>query len=948
MRRYFRSFLACAVACAGAIPAHAQETDNPKVHDPRLIVERVAAAPDIVHPISITCDRKGRLLVIESHTHFRPANYQGPKHDRIRMFESTRADGKLDRITTFFEGTTATMDIVLHPDGGVYIATRNEIIRLEDTKGDGKADKQQRIVFLDTKGDYPHNGLSGLAFDSKGNLLFGMGENLGADYKLVGSDGTTIAGGGEGGNVFWCTADGKKLRRMATGFWNPFGLCTDIFGRVFAVDNDPDSMPPCRMVHVVEGGDYGYQFRYGRSGRHPFQSWHGQLAGTLPMMTDVGEAPCKILSYEYAGLPREYLGDLLVASWADHRVERYVVSDKGASVKAERKPFVQGGNDFRPVGIAVAPDGSLYVSDWVLRDYNLHGKGAIWHVRMREPEKVERPTDPRQALLSRDRIVREAAARKLVATDEGQKYLTKQLTHEDVRIRALAATALTEADVRTANLVAISYEDPSPPMRALAVRLMVARTDEGSRYADAGKLPPNVRLETIGWLRRPADGPELVRYLADTDPFLRNAAVVQLARLPDFLKKLEKAEVGKLKPGQRAHVLLAFRAANIPDESAKVLPWFLTDADPEVRFLAVKWIADEKLNAFRPQLVEAMKDPQIAVRLYLACATALARIDNQDVSEEKMADHFVTRLTDPNASAGLRIAALRLVPATHKKLTLDMLTGLLKQDDAALQFETVRMINEHPDGKRLPVLLDVARNPRLPEATRTHALLGVADRQQDHLDALLSFTASDGAALRAEALRALTGATLSDAQRRQVEEAGKKDPAAGDLMARVLGQPFAKDRPKPEDTAAWLKRLEGPADAAVGQRVFFHPRLASCARCHRVDGRGADIGPDLSDIGRTERRHILESILQPSLIVAPHYQTWSIMTTDGKSYTGMLMKTVLDEYTYVDAKGNLFKLKTGNIVESQPVPVSIMPNGLADLLTDQELRDLMAYLTSRR
>ena len=45
--------------------------------------------------------------------------------------------------------------------------------------------------------------------------MFGMGENLGADYKLIGSDGTTLKGGGEGGNIYWCTADGKKLRRYA-------------------------------------------------------------------------------------------------------------------------------------------------------------------------------------------------------------------------------------------------------------------------------------------------------------------------------------------------------------------------------------------------------------------------------------------------------------------------------------------------------------------------------------------------------------------------------------------------------------------------------------------------------------------------------------------------------------------------------------------------------------
>jgi putative heme-binding domain-containing protein len=176
----------------------------------------------------------------------------------------------------------------------------------------------------------------------------------------------------------------------------------------------------------------------------------------------------------------------------------------------------------------------------------------------------------------------------------------------------------------------------------------------------------------------------------------------------------------------------------------------------------------------------------------------------------------------------------------------------------------------------------------------------------------------------------------------------KREPAAADLVARALGRPFAKDRPRPDDLPAWLKRLEGPADAAPGRRVFFHPRLAACSRCHRVEGRGADIGPDLSAVGRTERRHVLESILQPSNLVAPHYQVWSITTANGKEYSGMLLRTVLDEYTYVDAKGDTFKLNTRDIVEARATPRSVMPDGLTDLLTDQELRDLLAYLASRR
>jgi putative membrane-bound dehydrogenase-like protein len=936
------SLSALLLLCLGAAPSAPSPDESPKAHDPRLIVERVAAAPDIVQPVSIACDARGRLLVIESHTHFRPPNYQGPKHDRIRLLERPAGAGKAARITTFFEGTQATMGIAVHPDGAVYLATRNEVLRLRDTTGAGRADQQQRIAFLDTKADYPHNGLSGLAFDARGNLYFGMGENAGATYRLIGADGTTLTGGGEGGNIYWCTAEGKGLRRVATGFWNPFGVCTDIFGRLFAVDNDPDAMPPCRLVHVVEGGDYGYQYRYGRSGRHPFQAWNGQLPGTLPMASGTGEAPCAIVSYESDGLPSEYVGDLLVASWADHRIERYVLHEQGASVRAERQPFVQGGKDFRPVGIAVAPDGSLFVSDWVLSDYALHGRGAIWHIRLREPGKLDRPTDPRRGLASPHRALREAAAQQLSEEGEsGRTFLRRQLGEENVRVRAAALTALLNVEDRHTDLMGIAAKDPAVPLRALAVHALVARGGDVRRFVDV-RYPAAVRREAIAALTEKL---RLLPFLVDPDPFFRQAAIQRLAHLPELLEGLDLRTVTD--PHQREGLLLAQRASN-RSEAARLVPQFLADPDPEVRFLAAKWVADEQLTTLRSQVAAALQDPHLSGRLFFAYSSALARIDNQDVSEGRMADFFARRLADSHSPPAARIAALQQVPATHKQVTLDVLANLLRHDDAALQLETVRLLSEHPNRKRLAMLLDVARSPRHAEAVRAEALVGVAEQSQEALDTLLTFARNGPAALREEALRALAGTPLSAPQQAELETVAAHQPAAADLVRRVLGKPFTAGRPRPDNLDAWLKRLDGPADPAAGRRVFFQPRLASCARCHRVDGRGQDIGPDLSTIGRTERRSILESILQPDNTVAPHYQMWAIVTADGKTHSGMLMKTVLDEYTYVDAKGAPFKLNTRDVVESRPVKTSLMPTGLADLLTDQELRDLLAYLCSRR
>ncbi len=76
----------------------------------------------------------------------------------------------------------------------------------------------------------------------------------------------------------------------------------DVFGRLFTVDNDPDSRPPCRLLHIVPGGDYGYRYRNGRAGLHPFTAWNGELPGTLPMIAGTGEAPSGLLTCEFAGL----------------------------------------------------------------------------------------------------------------------------------------------------------------------------------------------------------------------------------------------------------------------------------------------------------------------------------------------------------------------------------------------------------------------------------------------------------------------------------------------------------------------------------------------------------------------------------------------------------------------------------------------------------------------
>lgn len=405
-RRWLLIALSCVSLLLIAHVVLAAEPEIPVVVEKGWKLQLVADAPDLVTPTALAILPGGEVLVVESHTHFPPKDYAGPTADRIWLFaDFDPATSKPATRKLFFEGTKHTMGLAVEPSGDVLVATRNEVFRLTDKNHDRSADesleKRQTLVRLETAGNYPHNGLSGFAVDAKGTIYFGFGENLGATYTLHGTDGSKITGGGEGGNVFSCDAAGGSLKQVATGFWNPFHLCFNQHGQLFTVDNDPDSRPPCRLLHIVEGGDYGFRFRHGRKGVSPLTAWNGELPGTLPMIAGTGEAPCAVVSPAGEAWQTRAHQQLLVTSWGDHRIEAYELVPRGASYQSQTRAVVTGGENFRPVGMAEAADGSIFISDWVDRSYQLHGKGRLWRL---VPEKLAatkpRTTAPPEPLLN--------------------------------------------------------------------------------------------------------------------------------------------------------------------------------------------------------------------------------------------------------------------------------------------------------------------------------------------------------------------------------------------------------------------------------------------------------------------------------------------------------------------------------------------------------------------
>ena len=338
-----------------------------EVLQPGVKLTLLAENPAIVTPTGIDLDKQGRIWVVSCHTHFRPSGYAGPVHDEVLVFDP---DGKNRRV--FYNRTDQTMNLKVGRDGWIYLATRNRILRVRDSDGDGTAHVEEDVVVLQTTAEYPHNGLSGMAWLPSGELMFGLGENFGRDWRLTGRGGDAWQGRGEGG-VFRCRPDGTELHRIARGFWNPFGLMARSDGESFAVDNDPSSRPPCRILSLVEGADYGFQLAYGSAPVHPFVAWNGELRGTLGMIHPAGEAPCAIV---------ELGGGALVPSWSNHCVDYFPLVRKGAGYRSEQVRLVRGGDYFRPTGMAAGPDGAYYFNDWVFSSYALHGRGRLWKLEI--------------------------------------------------------------------------------------------------------------------------------------------------------------------------------------------------------------------------------------------------------------------------------------------------------------------------------------------------------------------------------------------------------------------------------------------------------------------------------------------------------------------------------------------------------------------------------------
>ncbi len=698
-----------------------------------MTVELFAAEPMTASPVALTVDDKGRVFLAEVHRLGRgvvenrdnPATpfsffldddlqIQTPadrlkayeKHkarvpggmdwytkysDQVRRLEDTKGTGKADKSTVFAGGFNRPLDGimagVLAHNGDVYVTDIPSLWKLRDTDDDGVADKRDELLtgFGPNIAFFGHD-LHGLIVGPDGRLYFSVGDR---GFNVTSKEGKAFVGPRTGG-VFRCDLDGRNFEVVHRGLRNPQELAFDQFGNLFADDNNCDKGDHARLVYVCDGGDTGWNMAYQTildpyltGPWHAERLWHlphaGQPAWIVPCVGGIGTGPSGFLFTSGSSLPDRYTNAFLMANYTGNGgLEAWKVKPQGAGYE-----IVDYHDFFKPLkatDVDLGPDGKLYVSDYV--DLNWSGASAGGRVyTVFDPVKLE--TTPVKEM---KQLFAEGFAKK--TADE----LVKLLEHPELKVRQRAQFAL--ADKR-------------------AVKELTTVAKDGKNQL--------ARLHGIWGLW------QISR--KDTKVL---SPVAELLTDKDAEVKAQAAKV----VGDRRH-----------EASADKLLELLKDDSPRVQFFAAQALGQIKHKpAVEPLFAVLQANGDADPFLRHAAVTAIARIGDTDTVAKKEKD----------ASAAVRMGAvLALRKLSDKRVSL-----FLKDADVLVRNEAARAINDLPIESEQPALastladaLTATSDPLARRALHAAYRLGGVDNAKAVFGVLTNPAYSS--AVRAEALMCL-------------------------------------------------------------------------------------------------------------------------------------------------------------------------------------------------
>jgi putative heme-binding domain-containing protein len=942
-----------------------------------LAVDLVLSEPHIGQPLSMKWDSRGRLWVVNYLQYPNPAGLKmvsqdkflrsvydqvpaaPPNHfrgaDKITIHEDTDGDGKYDKHSTFLEGLSL-MTSFEFGRGGVWVLQPPYLLFYPDANRDDVPDGDPVVHLEGFNFEDSHSVTNNLRFGPDGWLYATQGSTVTANIKRPG-DKTAIHS--EGQLVWRYHPELKKYEIFAEGGGNAFGLEIDAKGRIYSGHNGGNT----RGFHYVQGGYF--QKSFGKHGdlSNPFAFGYFEAMASASSQRFTHT----FIIYDGGALPEQYNGRLFgVHPLGSHVVMSDVLPDR-SSFKTKDIGHALDSTDtwFRPVDIQVGPDGGIYVADMYEQriDHASHYQGRIhresgriYRISAKQPSGRRGPPfmapgfdlskDPNLAryLGVSNKWFRQAARREMLI--RGPKPWTSWPSTLDslgpqtaLEVFWAAAAAGLGTDEQVAR---IDHADPY--LRLWAVRLSCddgTISDElAARLADLAYREPNVEVRSqlaCSARRLPA---------AQSLPIIKN---------------------------------LAQRSQDVDDIHIPLLLWWAIESKADADRDAVLALFGDK--AFWDQPIVSKHLAERLMRRYAATGQRKDLLTAAKLLDLAPTKEHASRLMAGLEAAyeGRTIANLPVELATAMaKAGASSPTIRLRQGDKAAVAEALAMIaDDKADAAKrqqlvaifgtinqpacVPVLLKVLAASRN-DGLRNSALAAL----QSYGDASIGSTVIGLYSELPDSVRDVAQSLI--ASRKGWSELFLTTIDAGKIDPKTVSEPTVRrfllhDSPQiaalckkhfgelsgasPEELRVQIEKLTGVIGQAKGNPYAGHQLYnQTCGKCHTLFGQGGKIGPDLTTYKRDDLRGMLLNVVNPSAEIREGFENFVARTNDGRTLTGLLADQDANVVVIRGADGQNISLARTDIEDLRASRTSLMPDGQLKAFTDQQIRDLFAYLRS--
>jgi putative membrane-bound dehydrogenase-like protein len=950
-------------------------------------MQLVAAEPLVMDPVDMAYDEDGRGYVVEMRDYPFPEEKNAePKVflGQVRLLFDDDGDGRMDRSTVFADQLAWPTSVCCWK-GGVFVAAAPDIWYFKDTNGDGKADERRKVFT-----GFSRYNVQAIMNNMKWGLdhrIYGAAAGNGGDVRQAGEEHATDKKVSLARRDFRFDPVTEKLEATSGG--ERYGNCFDDWGNRFLCNirnpvqhvvlpahylaRNPHLVVPRTVNDVAESGDQLRVFRISEPEAwrtYRAQRWsldrvnypRSELIGAGFWTSSSGATVYRGGAYGDAFRDNVFIGEV-----AGNLVHRQILTRDGVTFKSRRADpdteFVRStDNWFRPVNFVNGPDGCLHVLD-MYRETIEHP----WSI----PDDIKAKLDLSSG------------------NDRGRIW---RITPPGFDFSKAVPKFPKLSKATTEELVAL-LESPHSWWRETAHRLLFERQDKSAAEPLRKLLKeskwPQARLHAIWSLEglRILSGDEVQGAVGDAhDEVACNAIRLdEIPRLrerkPSLINEINasfRAEESRLARFQEA-ISLGSRSDNDGERLTQIA---LRDADdPWMRAAILSSATDVAPVVLSNLLMKKFDDRLGGVELVRELSFVIgARGKDEEISTFMKA--FANQRHETHAylgyaalggfARGLKTRSQNLTAAVEKEENSSKasLLKLLKEaitiggDASRNPVERVAALDIFPffpwDQVRTPLFS--ALSPQEPREVQRAALKVLSSRdEKDVASELISRWKQLTPPVREEAMtillsrpawlplvvealeqQSIPAAQLSIPHRARILQAADK--ALVSRAEKILGPTASSPRKeiveKYRQALAKLAEAKTPTDVTKGSIIYRR----ECANCHQLGKEGFAVGPNLATIRHRSPQEILIHVLDPNREVSPDFVEYSVLLTDGRTLSGLIANETDAGLTLRRSEGKEDAILRREIEQINSSGKSLMPEGVEQKVTPDEMADLVAFL----